>query len=361
MNSYGLFSQVCQLRNYISKRASSWDKTGGNDDWVNIHKNGGKHILLDVKQPGCIKHFYWTFVHEDDGWNIKELHKRNNIFRGMVLRAYWDGSDKPSIEVPLGDFFGVSNGQFRSIKSLAFTANSGSKGQIDHATWGFNCYLPMPFYKGAHIEIENQGEYDGKIWYHVDYELYDDVSLIPQNSGLLHACWKRENPTQALMPKNGKNLTGDNNYIVLDIRGNGQFAGYFLTVVNNQPIWWGEGDDMIFIDGEKFPPSIHGTGSEEIFGGGACPDSEYTGPYTGFHCIQNKSGYRWWGTNGMYRFHLSDPIRFKKSIKLTIEHGHANNMSNEYSSVAFWYQDNANRDLERLPKIDKRLISQENL
>jgi hypothetical protein len=325
-----MMAGLCRFRDYKSRRSSSWDRSGGNKDYV-IIAPGQSHELLKEAGAGCVRHFYWTY--------IERLEKaRLNFFRGLVLRAFWDGSGMPSIEVPLGDFFGVSNGQVRSIKSFAFTTNPGFD-RAGRDTWGFNCYLPMPFEKGARIEIENQGNQDARVWFHIDYELY---AKLEGPVGRLHACWNREKDTEpVLLPEGGdeiKNLTGDENYSILDVRGNGLFAGYFLTVVNNERGWYGEGDDMVFIDGEDFPPSIHGTGTEEIFGGGACPATEYSGPYTGFHCIENRAGYNFWGTNGMYRFYITDPLRFRKSIRVTLEHGHGNNKANDYCSTGFWYE-----------------------
>ena len=354
MESAGLWSDACLLRDFHSKRASSWDRTGGNDDWL-VVPAGETSVLLKEGGAGCVKRVYWLYIE-----NNKAEARRLNIFRGVVLRAFWDGADKPSIEVPLGDFFGISNGQLRPINSLAFVTNPGLHLEAQ-TSWGFNCYLPMPFTEGARIEIENQGQVPARIWFHIDYELYDDRSAVPERAGRLHAQWNRENPTKAIAPAKAgetiRNTSGEDNYTILDVKGNGQFVGYFLTVVNAQRKWWGEGDDMIFIDGEDFPSSLHGTGTEEIFGGGACPTTEYTGPYTGFHCIENRSGYQWWGTNGMYRFYLTDPLRFRKSIRVSIEHGHGNDMSNDYSSVAFWYQQGVNKGLAPLPPLAKRQIN----
>jgi hypothetical protein len=314
----GLLSQMYLLRDFHSKRASSWDRTGDNVDWI-IIPPGKTHVLLEQAGAGCIKHFYWTYIEGDEA-------VRHSIFRGVILRAFWDGAEAPSIEVPFGDFFGVSNGQVRPVKSLAFTTNPGTY-RLNEGTQGFNCYLPMPFASRARIELENQSNVNIRIWYHIDYDLYDDASVVPANAARLHALWNRENPTKAVKPVIGKrsvNLSGQDNYTILDVEGDGQFIGYFLAVVNLEKGWWGEGDDMVFIDGESFPPSIHGTGTEEIFGGGACPATEYTGPYTGFHCIENQGGHIWWGTNGMYRFYITDPLRFHKSIRVSLEHGHNN-------------------------------------
>ncbi len=354
-DSLGPLSEMVLLSNFKSKRASSWNRLGQNKDFVSIPA-GRTQLLLEEKGAGVISHIYWTYIEKDEN-------RRENLFRGLVFRAFWDGAQKPAIEVPLGDFFGVSNGRMRPFQSLAFVSNPGSKGEPD--TWGFNCYLPMPFPQGARIEVENQGTAQLRLWYHIDYRLYDDAADIPPQAGRLHAVWRRENLTTAVPVPKGPdnpvtqiaNLTGKENYSILDVEGDGQFVGYFLTVVNLKRdgwAWWGEGDDMVFIDGEGFPPSIHGTGSEEIFGGGACPAIEFTGPYTGFHCVENWNGEQWLGTNGMYRFYVTDPIRFRKAIRVTIEHGHGNDKANDYSSVAFWYQKGVNQKLPPLAAFTER-------
>ncbi len=175
---------------------------------------------------------------------------------------------------------------------------------------------------------------------------------------LLHrfAQWRRENPTRPVCQPAGrwagKNLDGAENYVILDAEGRGNFVGFVLSVDNIAGGWWGEGDDMIFIDGEEWPPSLHGTGTEEIFGGGACPDREFSGLYAGFHLVSNPD---WSGKNGMYRFYVADSIRFAKSIRATIEHGHDNNLGNDYCSVAYWYQDEPHKRFPSLPATADRL------
>jgi hypothetical protein len=352
MANFSTYSDLVQLRNFRNKRASSWDRSGGNEDWLVIPPRETRQLLTE-QQAGCIKHFYWTYIEPAEPVRL-------NIFRGLVLRAFWDGAAAPSIEVPLGDFFGVSNGVVRLLRSLLFCTNPGF-GREQCSSWGFNCYLPMPFSAGARIEIENQGDVAARIWYHIDYELYDDGIGLDENTSRLHACWSRENPTAAVELPAGqpeiKNLTGDENFTILGVQGDGQFVGYFLSVVNHERAWWGEGDDMVFIDGELFPPSIHGTGTEEVFGGGASPVDEYSGPYTGFHCIENRMGYTYWGTNGMYRFYLADPIRFHKSIRVSLEHGHGNDKANDYTSVAFWYQRGVNENPLPLAPVEARRVN----
>ena len=348
-----IFEGVYRLRDFRSRRASSWDRSGGNRDWITIG-SGAKATLLHEEGPGCVRHFYWTYIDPDES-------KRLAVLRGLVLLAYWEGATEPCIAVPLGDFFGVSNGQIRPLRSLAFTTNAGFGKEVQ-SSWGFNCYLPMPFRQGARIELENQADTDvGRLWFHIDYEVYEPGTRIDDSIGLLHAVWNRENPTERVHPpapgEEIKNASGEDNYVILATHGNGQFAGYFLTVVNHERDWYGEGDDMIFIDGESYPPSIHGTGTEEIFGGGASPTEEYSGPYTGFHCIENRAGYRYWGTNGMYRFYLTDPLRFRRSIRVTLEHGHGNDRANDYSSVAFWYQQGVNERMPTVPPPEGRSVN----
>jgi hypothetical protein len=294
---------------------------------------GEKRVLADISGAGCIRHIYFTTVLPD-----------KLFYRDTVLRMFWDGENDPSVEVPIGDFFCVSNCTIRHIKSLLVVINPGR--DIGWSN-GFNCYFPMPFGKSARIEIENQNP-DNKIggiggfWYHIDYDAFDDPG---EDVGYFHAQFRRENPTsvigkEAEKTRNvrfwaGKNINGENNYLILGAEGQGHVVGFHLQINNIAGGWYGEGDDMIFIDDDGWPPRIHGTGSEEIFGGGACPTSEYSGPYTGFHLIENKN---YSGLNAMYRWYVNDPISFQKNIRMTIEHGHANSFENDYASVAYWYQ-----------------------
>lgn len=346
---FDAFPNICKLNNNSSHRISSWDKTGRNFDFIQI-KSKETIALADIEGPGIIKHFYFTTILP----NPLE-------FRNAVIRMYWDYEKSPSVEVPLGDFFGVSNCRLRLINSLMITIYRGTSG-----SYGFNNYFPMPFSEHAKIEIENQGPstlggYITGFWYHIDYEKFDDE--LPKDIGYFHAHWNRQNLTEVserILKKKiknvqlwtGKNLNGEDNYVILDTEGDGQLAGLLLNIDNLAGGWYGEGDDMIFIDDDTWPPSFHGTGSEEIFGGGASPKHEYSGPYSGFHLIEN---FDYFGNNGMYRWYIHDPIRFKKRVKWTIEHGHANNFENDYSSVAYWYQKEPHKEFSPFPEAQKRL------
>ena len=342
-----MIPNICTLNNKTSHRESSWDKKGKNVDYLSINSKETR-VLADIEGPGMIKHMYFTTI------------LQNPLdFRNSVIRMYWDDEKDPSVEVPLGDFFGVCNCRVRPIQSLMITINRGILG-----SYGYNNYFPMPFASHAKIEIENQGPsvLGGVLpafWYHIDYEKFE--TPLPEDVGYFHAYWKKEMmevPEKIPEKKrniglwNGRNLTGEDNYVILETEGDGQLAGLLLCIDNHTGKWYGEGDDMIFIDDDTWPPSFHGTGSEEIFGGGASPKHEYFGPYTGFHLIEN---FNYFGNNGMYRWYVPDTIRFKKRIKWTIEHGHANNFNNEYSSVAFWYQKEPHKKFPPLLTPEKRI------
>ena len=346
--TFDIFQNIFKLKSNSSHRISSWDKKGRNIDFIQI-KSNETVTLAEIEGPGIINHIYFTTILP----NPLE-------FRNAIIRMYWDNEKNPSVEVPLGDFFGVSNCRLRLINSLMISIFRGISG-----SYGFNTYFPMPFSSHAKIEIENQGSstlggYITGFWYHIDYEKLDEA--LPNDIAYFHARWNREKLTiinekiserkKNVQLWNGKNLTGEDNYVILDTEGDGQLAGLLLNIDNLVGGWYGEGDDMIFIDDDTWPPSFHGTGSEEIFGGGASPKHEYSGLYTGFHLIEN---FDYSGNNAMYRWYIHDPIRFKKKIKWTIEHGHANNFENDYSSVAYWYQKEPHKDFGLFPEAKERI------
>jgi hypothetical protein len=341
---------IAQIQPARSARVSSWDRTGGNNDCIRIEP-GETRVLADLKGPGAITHIYFTIV------------EPNPLdYRDALLRMYWDDEETPSVEVPFGDFFCISNCTVRRFASLMMAVNRG--GGAHTINNGLNCYFPMPFSRSARIELVNQtnrifGGAFGRVWYHIDYERHD--APLAEDLGRFHAQWRRENLTTSYnAPQIGRgvcpsiNLSDGENYCILEAQGEGHVAGLFLQVDNVQGGWYGEGDDMIFIDGERWPPSLHGTGTEEVFGGGACPDREYAGPYTGFLLVENLGGETFKGKNAMYRWYVRDPIRFRKSVRMSIEHGHANDCENDYASVAYWYQKEPHAPFPALPDIPAR-------
>lgn len=346
--SGGLLDNLFHLEDTRTARISSYDRTGGNIDWVQIAP-GETKTLAEISGAGVIRRFYMAPLSSD-----------RMRYRKMILRIYWDGQKDPCVEVPLGDFYGSGLGTLRYFHSVAMDVNPGFRG------WDFDAmvsYLPMPFATGARVTLENDGGMsDLSLWYHFDYELYPDGKL-PPNTGRFHAQWRRvpKTPVRPGVAKNStlgnmmsRNTTGDDNYVILDATGHGNYVGLYLIVDNIAGGWYGEGDDMIFVDGAKWPPTYPGTGHEEVFNAGCCPDEEFWGHYTGFYLIENYKA-PFGGKNQMYRFYVNDPVRFQKSIRVTIEHGHDNNFENDYTSTAFWYQEDPHKPFPPMPAAKDRL------
>jgi hypothetical protein len=351
-------SQLARLRDFQAQRVSSYDRTGGNADWIVI-KPGKKFTMAEIDGPACIKHIWCTT-------SVAHLRDAN---RSVVLRMWWDGEQTPSVEVPIADFFGGGFGICKNFWSLPLTMNPDEGRAL-------NCWFPMPFARHARLEVENEWREPMNLYYYVDYEAYPGWE---EDLGYFHAQWRRANPTKGWGRKDIKgpanvanlreywatpNTTGAENYVILEAKGRGQYVGCHLDIDcfrREKNDWYGEGDDMIFVDGEPWPPSLHGTGTEDYFSTAYCPRTVYSSPYSG---ITQYNGSDWgeetqkWpfrGKNSMYRFHVEDPISFRKSIKVTIEHGHNNKLSNDYSSTAYWYQTEPHGKFPKLLPVAKRL------
>ncbi|MHA1270188.1 MAG: glycoside hydrolase family 172 protein [Candidatus Helarchaeota archaeon] len=332
-----------RLRNYKRRRISSHDKTHGNKDFLSI-KRKKKHVIADIKGAGCITHIWCTMDCSSKYY-----------LRKIILRAYWDEEENPSIEVPIGDFFGIGHGICKNFVSMPLTM-SPENGR------GFNCFFPMPFSKNARFEIENEANSSLIFYFYIDYEEYKELD---KDMGRFHACWNRKNPCEGVpdekFPNNmsylllGKNEDFSKNYIILEAEGKGHYVGCNVNIHNlreiNEHNWFGEGDDMIYIDGSE-EPVIYGTGTEDYFNTAFCPTQEYNAPY---HGITLPGGKNWSGKISYYRFHILDPIYFDKSVKVTIEHGHANRLANDYSSTAYWYQTEPHKKFRQMLSVEKRL------
>jgi hypothetical protein len=335
---------LATLRDAATRRVSSWDKTGGNRDCIPIEP-GQTATLADIAGAGAIRHIWFTIACGDA-----------NYLRKVVLRMLWDGEASPSVEVPVGDFFGVGHALLNHYTSLPLTVVRGP-GWGRNA--GMNCYFPMPFASRALLTVENQSEEQVRsFYYYVDYEQYDSLD---EKQGRFHAWYNQEAPCMAVPDSESKglNIGGAENYLILDAEGRGHYVGCVLSVDNfdafhQKHTWFGEGDDMIFIDGEKWPPSLHGTGTEDYFcEAWGFPSGEYSGPYTGVSL--GKDTQNWSGKWSLYRFHIEDPVHFRKSVRVTIEHGHANDQGNDYSSVAYWYQAEPHKPFPPLPSAGERV------
>ncbi|MFH0796097.1 MAG: glycoside hydrolase family 172 protein [Candidatus Omnitrophota bacterium] len=356
----GILSGLCRIRPARTKRISSYDVTGRNADAWQIEPGKSKS-LAEIDGPGCVTHIWMTQGGEPF------------LYREVILKIYWDGEKNPSINVPLGDFFCLGHSLVNSFCSLPFTASTASPYKFG-AGCALNCYLQMPFRKHAKIELVNESNKVYGQYFYVDYETYEQK--LPADLGYLHARWRRENPTPGWGPEisvntpeaniiNKGNVAYQNNYVILEAEGKGHYIGCNLSVTNIHGTWWGEGDDMIFIDGEKWPPSLHGTGSEDYFNQ-AWGMQENAFLFNGSSIFEGKSvvGRNPWdggnhnrfagGYQTSYNFHLTNPVRFKKSIRVTIEHGHGNHTCNDYSSTAYWYQLEPHRPFDLLT-VEKRL------
>jgi len=343
-----VLDNLFMLRDTHTARISSYDRTGGNYDFIHIAP-GETKTLAEIPGTGIIRRFY-----------VAPFALDRMRYRKVMLRMYWDGQKEPCVEVPIGDFFGSGLGTLRYFHSMVVDVNPGFS---DFDFDAMVSYFPMPFAKGARITVENDGDVKNLLlWYHIEYEQLPNGTL-PPNAGRFHAQWRRvaKTPVKPGLPKNSqlgadrmRNTTGEDNYVVLDAEGHGTYVGLFLTVDNIAGGWYGEGDDMIFIDGVKWPPAYPGTGHEEIFNSGASPDREFWGLYTGFYLIENLNG-PWGGKNQMYHFYVNEPVEFQKSIKVTIEHGHDNDFENDYTSTAFWYQEDPHKPFPPVPSAKDRL------
>jgi len=351
MMDFNWFNFVRVDNSRHTRRASSWDRTGGNRDRLSIVR-GETHTLLEVDGPGCVTHIWFTSHSIESNW-----------LRKLLLTMYWDGEKEPSVVVPVGDFFGVGHGLATTYASLPMVM-APREGQ------GLNCYLPMPFNKGARIEVSSENTTsETRLYYNIDYEVWDDEP--PEELGRLHACWHRENPTDGVAETPemddgtyqhaGTNLSDQGNYLILEAEGSGQYVGCNLNIhalryskVDGHN-WYGEGDEMIFVDGDnegqRWPPTLHGTGTEDYFNTAWGPDEKFFSPFFGLTMPgeHNFSGFISW-----YRWHLLDPVRFSRSIRVSIEHGHANRRSDDFSSTAYWYQHEPHKPFGILP-VDQRL------
>ena len=325
MSVEGLLSSLTRVKTARSLRASSWDTTGRNNDAWNIEPNETR-VLADIKGPGCINHLWMT---QRDG------------YRNVLLRIFWDDEEQPSVLCPLGDFFGLGNEIVNSYDSLLFSASTAGNNQFNTGC-ALNSYLQMPFNKSARIELVNEGDEMHRQYFYVDYELYDQP--LDDDVAYFHAQFRRENPcdgwgheirvnTPEANIVNAERLAWDNNYLILEAEGCGHYIGCNLSVTNFQGTWWGEGDDMIWVDGYKWPPDLHGTGSEDYLNQ-AWGMQRNAFQHNGSSIYEPDTD----GYQTSYVFHLENPIRFKKEIRATIEHGHGNHLRNETSSVAYWYQ-----------------------
>jgi hypothetical protein len=331
---------LTRQQTYQMVRVSSTDPTGGNHDWRTV-AGGATETVLDVDGPGVISHIWFTIA-APEPYHLKRI----------VLRMYWDGETAPSVEAPIGDFFGLGLGTYTSWQSQVLSVGDDK---------GLNSFFPMPFRKHARITVTNEDAAPiSNLYYNIDYRSH--ISELPADTVYFHAQYHQAQPNHGWTSdwkNNGEpaiftkpNLSGEDNYVWMQASGHGQFVGVTMSVIQNQDGWWGEGDDMFFIDGEHVP-SIVGTGSEDYFLGawdfGGKPFSYqlFGAPVVGEEVAGSRSS--------VYRFHLDSPIPFKTGIKATIEHGGQNARSDNFYSVAYWYQAEPHLPFAPLPPVEMRI------
>lgn len=286
--------------------------------------------LAEIQGPGAIQHIWMT---------------PSGNFRFSILRIYWDGESQPSVEVPVGDFFACGWGQFAQVSSLAVCVNPGS---------GLNSYWEMPFRKSCRMTMENLDENPLTIFFQIDYALTD----VPEDAAYFHAQFRRSNP-----------LPYKADHVILDgVKGWGQYVGTYLAWGVHSTGWWGEGEIKFFLDGDTKFPTINGTGTEDYFCGSyafeagppnALHYQEFTTPYAGLAQVIRPDGlFESQQRFGLYRWHIMDPVRFEKDIKVTIQDlgwrsgGRYLPLQDDISSVAFWYQTEPHAPFPKLPDKD---------
>ncbi|MGA2867328.1 MAG: glycoside hydrolase family 172 protein [Verrucomicrobiota bacterium] len=307
---------LAALRDFASHRITSADPSGGNEDF-RVLGPGQTLVLAEVKGPGCIVHFR-------DNITSREPHH----LRYHILRAWWDGEPEPSVEAPVGDFFGVGFGFTEKFSSALLCIDQRPGKLTDPAAFGAarNCYMPMPFKRSARLTITNTGKQPSQHWFEVNYRAYRKP---PRDQGYFHAQYRQATP-----PAEGP-------YTLLEAAGRGHLLGCVLSVKNNDGGWWGEGDEIVYIDGR---PAMHGTGSEDYFceSYGLRPGCF---PYFGVTLLEEPY-------TTAYRWHIPDPVVFRKSLRFQIEHGNGQppfRSGNYYYSVAYWYQSEPHAPFPKLP------------
>jgi hypothetical protein len=291
-------------------------------------KAGETFQLTDIDGPGAIQQIWMT---PTGNW------------RYSILRIYWDGQENPSVECPVGDFFASGWGKYAQLTSLPICVNPGS---------AFNCYWEMPFRKKCVMTMTNIADEDMVLYYQVNYTLTE----VPEDCAYFHASFRRINP-----------LPYKDVYTILDnVSGEGHYVGTYMAWGVNNVGWWGEGEIKFFMDGDKEFPTICGTGTEDYFCGSYNFENqvtkqyqEFTTPYAGLHQVIRPDGvYQSQTRFGMYRWHVMDPIRFKKDLKVTIQalgwrsYGRYLPLQDDIASVAYWYQTLPTVKLPELPGRD---------
>ena len=311
--NYGVFEHLLANPPGEFRLVSSYDTTGGNMDRLEIAA-GDSVVLLDTEGPGIIQRLWLTVASADE----------HHYLRRISLKMYWDDEVEPSVHVPLGDFFG--NGFEKThYAALPMGISSG----------GFYSYLPMPFKRRAVVVVENGTGIDlDAFYFQIGLQVLDDT---PSELPTFHAWWNRDKRTDGSSP-----------HLVLSAEGQGHFVGMSLNAESYEnSFWFLEGDESFFVDGEF---RGQGTGTEDYFNSGwYFQHGLFAAPY---HGVLLKDAER--GRIAAYRWHIPDPIRFTDSLRVSLAHGHGNEVIADYATVAYWYQTEPHKTLPSLPPAHDR-------
>ncbi len=310
--------------------------------------------LADIDGPGAIQHIWMTTF--PGNW------------RRLIFRSYWDEEVTPSIECPYGDFFANGWSEHCNVNSQPIAVNPSG---------GMNSYWEMPFRQHARLTLENLSDNPIILYYQITYTL----TTVPSDCGYFHAQWRRSNPV----------AYQDVHVLLDDVQGMGHYVGTYLAWQSNHNGWWGEGEMKFYLDGDTDFPSICGTGTEDYFGGAWCflqPRSDrprifdedtftstflerkvdstiteygvYSTPFLGMPQVIKPDGvYRSQQRFGLYRWHIMDPIRFTKDLRVTIQAlGWRSGkrylpLQDDIASTAFWYQNEPHRPFTPLNDANK--------
>jgi hypothetical protein len=330
INSGDPLAGLEKLKDFQTMRVSSSDADwkSGNSDSRPIAP-GGTLTLATLEGPGQIVHIWCTIAHPAPFYS-----------RLLTLRMYWDDETNPSVECPVGDFFGIGHGVDKPFTSVPIRVSSDGRGR--------NCYWPMPFKKRARITVTNESDKRcDAFYYYIDWQKHPSIS---KDAAYFHAMYRQEFPC----------VMGQN-YLLADLEGRGHYVGTMQSVYLVSPGWYGEGDDFFFIDGEK-EPSLRGTGTEDYFCDG-WGFREQSGPFYGTPLWE---GYDTGDRGTAYRFHIPDPVVFRKSLRVEIEHKGSQvfpdgkfdgfiERDDLMSSVALWYQIEPHKPWLALPPGAQRL------
>lgn len=316
MDRETMLADMFMARDYEFDRVCSINPCGPNGG--EVMQPGEIREIANIEGPGIISHIWFTLSRATD-----------YVLKDCVLRIYWDDETEPSVECPIGEFFGLGHGKYYTVHSIPFETGN---------TRGYNCFLPMPFRKRCRITFENSPNYTlRRLFYHFNYKR---VQSLPEDALYFHAQYRQAKPT------------GGGNYTILEAEGRGHFVGLFYYNRTNERGWWGDGGEHIEIDGRM----LDATGQEDYFCQGWAFGCGEQGLRFGSPLYESKTK-NTYADNAFYRFHIEDPITFKKTFNMTMRHGAVNERFDDYSTVAFWYQTEPHKPFPTLPPVEDRYPS----